>query len=68
MSIRNGFSLPLCPLALSRKGLVSCIFNNQLDFTLAKGSSQCLVEYPIVNERAPFRLFVRDMAWRRMGS
>ena len=35
-SIRRGFNLPVCPLALSRKGHVS---NNNLDFTLAKGAS-----------------------------
>ena len=29
---------------------------NKLDFTLAKGSSQCLVEHSIVGERAPSRL------------
>ena len=57
VSIRNGFSLPFCPLALSRKGHVSS--NNKLDFTLAKGSSQCLVEHPIVSERAPSRLCAR---------
>ena len=30
--------------------------NNKLDFTLAKGSSQYLVEHPIVSERAPSHL------------
>ena len=30
-----------------------CIFNNELYFALAKGSGQCLVEHPIVSERAP---------------
>ena len=56
MSIRNGFSLPFCPLALSRG---PCILNNKLDFTLAKGSSQCLVEHPIMGERAPSRICAR---------
>ena len=32
---------------------------HKLDFTLTKGSSQCLVEHPIVSERAPSRLCVR---------
>ena len=36
-----------------------CILNNELDFALAKGSSQCLVEHPIVDERAPSRLCAR---------
>ena len=39
MSIRNGFILPFCSLALFREGH-SCIFNNKLDFALAEGSSQ----------------------------
>ena len=33
--------------------------NNKLDFTLAKESSQCLVEHPIVGERTPSRLCAR---------
>ena len=36
-----------------------CFFNNKLDFTLAKGSSQCLVEHLIVSETAPSRLCAR---------
>ena len=31
----------------------------KLGFTLAKGSSQCLVEHPIVSERAPSHLCAR---------
>ena len=58
MPMRNEFSLLFGPLTLSlSEG--SCIFNNQLDFTLAKGSSQCLVKHTIVSERAPSRLCVR---------
>ena len=53
MSIRKGFNLPFCPLALSRKGHVSSTANRTLP--LAKGSSQYLVEHPIVGERAPSR-------------
>ena len=32
-----------------------CVFDNKLNFALAKGSSECLVEHPIVSERAPSR-------------
>ena len=36
-----------------------CIFNNKLELSLAKGSSQCLVEHPIVSERVPSLLCAR---------
>ena len=56
MSIRNGFSLPLSASSISEG---PCIFNNKLDFTPVKGSSQCLVENSIVGERAQSRLCAR---------
>ena len=37
---------------------MSCVIIDKLFFALAKGSSQCLVEYSIVGERAPSRLCV----------
>ena len=58
MSIRHGFNLPFCPLALFRKE-GSCFFNNKPDITFAKGSSQGLVEHTIVRERGPSRLCAR---------
>ena len=64
-SIRRGFNLPFCPLALSRKGHVSS--NNKLYCALAKGSSQCLVEHSIVGERAP-SVVQENIAWRRVVS
>ena len=39
-----------------------CVFNDQPDVALAKGSSQCLMEYSSVGERAPSCLFVQDIA------
>ena len=57
MSIRRVSNLLFCPLALSRNGDVSSKI--KLDFALAMGSSQSLVEHPIVGGRASSRLCLR---------
>ena len=64
-SIRNGFSLPFCPLPLSRKGHVSSTTN----WTLLSRRDQASAWWSTrlwVKELHP--VFVQDMAWRRMVS
>ena len=65
MSIRNGFSLTLCPLALSRKGHASSTIN----WTLLSQRDQARAWWRTrlwVRELHP--VFVQDMATRRVVS
>ena len=65
MSIRNGFSLPFCSLALCRKGHVSSTTNRTLLSRRDRASAWWRTRL-WVREFLP--VFVQDMAWRRVVS
>ena len=65
MSVRNGFSLPLCPLALSWKGHKSSTSNWTLLLRRDQASSWWSTRL-WVRELHP--VFVQDMVWRRVVS
>ena len=73
MSTRNGFSLPFCPLALSRKGHVSLTTKWTLllttKWTLLSRRNRASVWWSTqlwVRELHP--VFVQDMTWKRVVS
>ena len=65
VSIRKGFNMPFCPLALSRKGHVSSTINwtllSQRDRASAWRSTRLWL-------KEPHPVFVQDIAWRRVVS
>ena len=65
MSIRNGFVLPFCPLALSRKGHASSTTNLTL---LSRRDRANFWWSTRLRVRELHPVFMQDMAWRRVVS